>query len=467
MMRILLKCSKPKSSVRINSQNSDLYLAGYAEYGWYKLSPGFMRIDTNGNKLWSSTFDFPDSYHLMTHTLVKQSEDSYYSFCFNPFFDIITESNNVKQEPANDCWLLKLNGDGDTVFSKHYEEIGWVNDLILDNDYLITVGSTNYFEEDSLLPYFTKSTVLAIDTNGTFIWRKEFLSDQDSRINSIIKNEQGNYVITGTIALDFDHFGYLNNPDKMFLFEIDMSGNLLFEYFSDIEYSDGRKIIISDNGNYAICGDGLNPNNSSQDVILWKFDNNFNLLLSNFSGLPGADESFSFKQTPDGGFIFCGDYHPPGTSWSQTFFYLKTDYNGNEEWHRNNEMSSNHAHDVLVNDPLGYYVAGYGLNHAQLVKTDLEGNGLILPIGNETLFPYTNIFKVSPNPGNYEITIESLLPENEYSFSLFDLFGNKTIEIDGKSTKLKVNTSILQPGLYFYQITNESGYRQTGKWIKE
>ena len=452
----------------LQTSNSNLYLAGYAEFGWYQYSPGFMKIDTNGNKLWSYTYDFPESYQLITHTLVQFSESSFYSFCFNPLTDIITKFNGKQTEVTNDCRLLKLNSSGDTVFSKHYENIGWVNDLTIDNGKLIAVGSTNYYEELNITYYYTKTTILVLDTNGTFLWREEYLTDIDSRANSIIKNEQGNYLITGTTTESFDHFGYINFPDKMFLLEVDTLGGLLSEYFSDIEYSEGKKIIACEDGNHAIIGDGFNSSENGKDIVLWKFDTGNNLLQSTFSELPRTDEAYSIKQTPDGGFIICGYIIPLSSpNWASAFFYLKTDINGIEEWHRNNEMSYNYAYDLLVNNNSGYYFAGNGSNKAKLVKTDLAGNGLITSSDMDSSFSNTYFYKVYPNPGTNDITIISTVPGNGYTFSLIDIYGTKIIDTDCHSFNLKMNTSLLPAGLYFYQISCENGYRQSGKWIKE
>jgi len=452
----------------LQTENSKLYLAGYDEYGWCQYSPGFMKIDTNGNKLWSYTYNFPDSYQLITHTLAKLSENSYYSFCFNPLLPVPINNklNNKQEEITNDCVLLKLNNDGDTIFSKHFENIGWVNDLIVDNGKLLAVGSTNYYEEING-SYFTKTTIMALDTNGTFLWRKEFLTDINSRANSIIQNDHGNYLITGTTTKFFDFFGYIDNPDKMFLLETDTLGNLQSEYFSEIEYSEGKKIIICADGNHAIIGDGLNPTENSIDIILWKFDTTNNLFQTTFSGLPRTDEAYSIKQTHDGGFIICGYIIPLSSpNWSPAFFYSKTDNDGIEEWHINSEEGRNCAYDLLINNNSGYYFAGFG-SSARLVKTDLFGNGLITSIDDDLIFSKGNFFEVFPNPGKNNIIIKNTKTDDHFSFSLFDLFGNKIFITGVNSGSLKINTTSIPEGLYFYQISSDNDNNQSGKWIKE
>jgi len=449
--------------------NGDLYLAGITELGWYEYSPGFMCIDTNGYELWSRTFDFPGSYMKFTHTLLQLSENSFFSFCFNPLLDIPTKSNkNYKwRESNNDCRLLKLNGDGDTIFTKHFDNIGWVNDLIIDDGKLVAVGSTNYHEGGSNT-YYSKTTLMVLDTNGTMLLREEFLTDIDSRANSIVKNLNGNYLITGCTTEEFYYFGYFDSPDKMFVIEVDTLGNLLTEYFSDIEYSEGKKIIVCEDGNHAIVGDGLNPTESTIDITLWKFDIGNNLLQTAFSGLPRADKAYGIKQTPDGGFIICGSIVPmSSTNWNRTFFYMKTDYDGNEEWHTNNVAPNNCAYDVLINNNSGYYIVGKGAGQARLVKADLEGNGLITTSIEGPDISNANLFEVFPNPGKNNFTIKNPNPGNKFAFSLFNFSGNKIIDTEGHISSLNINTVALPPGLYFYQISIDNTVSRTGKWLKE
>ncbi|MFA5418574.1 MAG: T9SS type A sorting domain-containing protein [Bacteroidales bacterium] len=450
----------------LRTGNNEMYLAGYAEFGWCQYSPGFMRIDTNGNALWTHSYDFPDSYQQFTHTLVKLNENSYYSFCFNPLIPVpVDKKKNSKwEEITNDCWLLKLNDNGDTVFAKHYENIGWVNDLIIDNGNLIAVGSTNYYEEDSLMKYYTKATLLALDTNGTFLWKKEYLTDQNARVNSILKNPAGNYLITGTTTDYFDSFGYIMYPDKMFFFEVDTMGNLLSEYFSDIEYSEGKKIIICEDGNYAIIGDGYNPENNTIDIILWKFDTANTLLNSVFSALPKEDKAYSFDQTPDGGFIICGSIIPlSSTGGAYAFFYFKTNESGVEEWYTNNHQNFSFASDVLINDHSGYFIVGKGSN-AKIVKSDLNGNGLITSIREDLDFSNDKLFEIYPNPVQTKLLFIKHASSVYCEVSIFNLLG-RLITRQKTENGGSVNINGLEKGVYILSVTDETDHIVTKEKI--
>jgi hypothetical protein len=447
----------------IQSENQELLLAGYAEFGWFESSPGFMKVDTNGFEVWSRSYDFP----FITHTLVQTSAGNYFSFCFNPLFPIPIKSDirPLREELENEARLLKLNDMGDTLFSVYTQEIGWVSDMIVDDGKLVTVGSTNYYDELEY-DWRSKTTLLVLDTTGIILLRKEYLSDLDSRANSIVKANNGNYLITGATSDSYWEPGFIE-PDKMYLLEVDAGGNILWEYFSDIEYSEGKEVEVCDDGNYALIGDGLNTEEDN-DIILWKFDTQNNLTLTSFSKLPKTDKAFGFQQTIDGGFIICGyiisDVIP---NWVSTFLVLKTDANGNEEWHKQNLSYNNCAYDLILNNHVGFYIAGQGYTKARLVKTDTNGDGMIVTSIDEKMASEEPAFVLYPNPGNNFINIENPFSGSKFRFSMFNVFGSKVFETTISDDLTPVNTSNIPKGLYFYNIGNPLDIIQSGKWMKD
>lgn len=450
----------------IQSESQELLLAGYAQFGWFESSPGFMKVDTNGLEVWSRSHNFT-SYQFITHTLVQTSAGNYFSFCFNPLFPVPVKSGNstLSQELENEARLLKLNDMGDTLFSIYTQDIGWVSDMIVDDGKLVAVGSTNYYSEQEL-DWQSKTTLLVMDTTGIVLLRKEYLSDLDSRANSIVKTNSGNYLITGATIDSFWEPGNIE-PDKMYLLEVDAGGNMVWEYFSDIEYSEGKEVIICDDGNYALIGDGLNTE-GDHDVILWKFDAQKNLTHTSFSELPKTDKAFGFQQTIDGGFFICGyiisDAIP---NWVSTFLILKTDANGNEEWHKQNLSYHNCAYDLILNNHVGFYIAGQGDIKARLVKTDTNGEGLIITSIDEKMAREEPAFVIYPNPGNGFINIENPFSGSKFRFSLYNGFGSKVFETTISDDLTPVNTTNIPKGLYFYNIGNSLGILQSGKWMKE
>ena len=73
---------------------------------------------------------------------------------------------------------------------------------------------------------------------------------------------------------------------------------------------------------------------------------------------------------------------------------------------------------------------------------------------------------VYPNPGSDQVFVKNT--KGIALFRLFNLQGKMVLstKIIG-SLELEINTSELYPGIYFFQLTDESGTEETGKWIKQ
>jgi hypothetical protein len=336
-----------------------------------------MKIDTNGNKIWAKAYDFIDSYQIITKTLAEIPDDSiYFSFCFDPSWPVPIK-RNIREDLVNECRLLKFNSVGDTLSCYHYTNIGWVNDLIYDEGFLIVAGGTNY--EDEEWNFHSKPTIIVVDTSGNLTFRKEFFTDTNGRINSVIKKPDGDYYVAGSTELYYEP-GYYQ-PDRMFLMELDPDFNPVWTFVSDIQYSEGNKIIHGNDDSYSIIGDGYNLATNNHDILLWKLHADTLIDPPWVYDISNWDYAYSIKQTMDNGFIFCGSVIPQSSSFT-SFFYMKINAEGIEEWHWNDNPFYHEAYDVLSGNS-GYYVAGHG-SDAKLVKTNLTGYGLETSLPNIT-----------------------------------------------------------------------------------
>jgi hypothetical protein len=82
-------------------------------------------------------------------------------------------------------------------------------------------------------------------------------------------------------------------------------------------------------------------------------------------------------------------------------------------------------------------------------------------------FPNTNLFTVFPNPGSDFMAVRNPVPDKQFTITLFNLVGNEILVKVCSSHYSEINTTSMRNGLYFYQIKNEIGILQSGKWLKE
>jgi hypothetical protein len=444
--------------------NGDLLLAGYGEHDWYGFSTGFMRIDTNGSKLWDRSYSFSDSWQQMTKTLVqKPGSDVFYSFSFNPNIPIPIKMIGASQDELNDCWLLKFTSGGDTLSKTHCTDIGWVNDLILDGDKLVAAGATNY--ENQIEPgYLSKATILVMDTSGNVTLSKEFFEDDNAVVNSIIKKDDGDFYIVGSILNYFDLGQY--DPDRMFVMELDPSLNVVWTYESDYQWSEGSRIIHCMESNYVIIGDGFTPSGSDRDIIIWRLQNDNSIYIQDYYDISNSDYANDIRQTDDGGFIFCGSVTVQSSD--KAFFYMKIGQEGNEEWHWNDAGNYHEAMAVMINGNSGYYIAGHG-NGAKLVKTDLLGNGLIEAIDSPQPPVSVGLLKVYPNPARgYMIVSYCLNNENRDNYiDILDVTSNKVgeVKLQDKQNRVVIPVSRLKVGCYLLRLISGQRVIETHKLI--
>lgn len=442
--------------------DGDLLLAGYGNYAWAYFNPGFIRLDSNGVVKSSVQHHLNGSFQQITHTLVQVNDSVFYSFSFNPNIEVPIKNNISGIEPINHCWLLKLNADGDTLSTYYTDSIGYVNDMICHNGLLIAVGSTNYEVEP--WEFESKTTLLITDTLGNQMLRQEYLPDLNSRAHSILRLENGNYMICGSTAFNFHTFD-IYHPDQMFLLETDSAGNVLWTYFSDIPYSQANKITQCSEGSFAIIGDGYNAAVLNRDIILWRMNADKEIVEPQFFDFSVSDRARSIKQTPDGGFIVCGDIRASGPPSRSVFFYMKVDADGLLEWFTHNHGNYHHANDVILNHEHGYFIAGYGV-YAKLVKSDLLGNGLILSAENHKNPSSLPDFKVYPNPGSHYLIVSGIKDSSASYIKLFNNLGEPVISKELNDYCTAIDTEQLPAGLYFYRIFSGNNPPESGVWIK-
>lgn len=167
----------------------------------------------------------------------------------------------------NDVWILKLDANFATQWSKSYggskQDYADCVQQTADGGYILT-GYSESNNGDSTLNHGSYNSgdfwTIKIDANGIIEWQKSLGGSLSERSYSIIQTNDGGYVATG----------YSSSNDG------DVSG--LHGYGSTNE----------------------------SDVCIIKLDALGNIVWQKLLGGTGRENSFSIKQTTDGGLILCG-----------------------------------------------------------------------------------------------------------------------------------------------------------------
>jgi hypothetical protein len=156
----------------------------------------------------------------------------------NPISILATKDNNYfltadkydDKTKANSLWMIKLNTDGDTIWSKVYPNF-YPKQTILTSKNEIVVYGSNYAsgEGNNKMCEFLK--VLMLDNNCNLKWQREINKNWYERPGNMIETKDGHFLFSSSITPIKD------NGEFAYLFELDSNGNKIYE--NKFDYSLG------------------------------------------------------------------------------------------------------------------------------------------------------------------------------------------------------------------------------------
>lgn len=188
--------------------------------------------------------------------------------------------------------------------------------------------------------------------NPNLIWNSTFGGTLSDEAYSIVKCQEGGYLIAG--STENDEF----TPPALWLIRIDHSGNVLWDQsYSGINVGTRIKVIESQNG-FKIVGSTI-TNNNSHDVILIQISSLGNLLYTRTYGGIGDDCGYSITEVSQGGYVIAGCTNSFGAG-EYDFWLIKITQNGVELWNRTYGGPHNDVCYSIIENAFGDFVlAGY------------------------------------------------------------------------------------------------------------
>jgi hypothetical protein len=316
-----------------------------------------IKIDSNGDTLWTKTFGGPG---FDEGNSVRQTTDGGY---------IITGYTSFGSG-SDDVYLIKTDINGNSLWTKTFGitgtnvERGLSVHQTTDGGYIIA-GSTDSFGAGDLDAY-----IIRTDANGDLLWTKTFGGIfYDDIGSSVQQTTDGGYIISGT-----------GNGD-VYLIKTDTNGDTLWtKTFGGPDSDGGGTIQQTSDGGYIIAGYTYSFGAGDKDAYLIKTDSNGDLLWSKTFGGTNSDGSVSIKQTSDDGYIIAG-YTVSFSSGYDDVYLIKTDASGDTLWTKTfGGTSYDNAASVQQTTDGGYMLTGQtwsfgaGIGDVYLIKTDSLGN---------------------------------------------------------------------------------------------
>jgi hypothetical protein len=309
-----------------------------------------------------------------------------------------------------DIWLIKIDFYGNEEWNQTYggsqEEVGRFIQQTTDGGYIIT-GYTESFGNGDYDIWLIKT-----DSQGQEEWNQTFGGSGDDKGYSVKQTDDEGFIILGS--------QYDNGINSGMLIKTDNQGNQDWSKIINVSVVDGNVGSTSgisfqktnDNG-YIIVGNGLvktdsegneewinndlsgysigltnddgyifcgYSQNSQNNLLLVKFDENGNSLWNSELGFSNPTEGRFIQQTEDGGYIITGHTNHDSNG-SFDILLIKTHSMGDTEWYNLfGGYGEDRGRSVQQTEDGGYIITGYtssygnGYADVWLIKTDSEGN---------------------------------------------------------------------------------------------
>lgn len=278
---------------------------GYLAVGHIKVGGNtqlfMVRLDANGDSLWTKTYGGP--YSDYGYGVVQTADDGF----------ALTGTYSVSSTANTDLWLLRTNPLGDTLWTRRFDFHGNLDrgdQIVLVPDGGFAIGGRTWLGAQPQL------VVVRTDSSGNPLWSREFGGAADEFAESIDMTPDGGFVIGGGAgpypfdfyvarvsangdslwAARYDYDGLPGDSEDCYEIRVDANGDIMAFGYADIlvtgadtEYwmlkiHDGALVQPGYLYGHVYAQDGSTP---LEDVQVQIFDAENNLVGTDSSAVSG------------------------------------------------------------------------------------------------------------------------------------------------------------------------------------
>jgi Secretion system C-terminal sorting domain len=400
------------------------------------------RYDSNGDTINTITFTnpfYPQYDFIRARAMAPYPDDGYIFIC-----QIGTPPNGIYKN--SDIYVVRTSDDGSIVWSKILGNTLWEvpESVIIDSGKNIIFGAKRYSTNLVVENYTWQTWITQLDSVGNIQW--QYLSPIDSGLrdaaNDMMLSDDGSLVVASGAGTEIDHPSVNVVYFDKYVFKLNPDGEIEWELtFPDsalTSWSTTTKILkLTDGSGYLLAGMAYNALPPPKYFIVSGWLSKItpdgdSIWTRKFAFLnDGQDEHkiYDLKETPDGGFILCGE----ARDWSGT------DSIPQQAW-------------LLKLDEYGCLVPG--------CYTATEE-----PAGGEPAISLA----IYPNPASDYLNfyLRTSHPAREASFRIVNAEGRlmKTFQIDRPDATYIVPVWDWAAGVYILQYVEEGVVRVSEKFI--
>ncbi|VAX20249.1 hypothetical protein MNBD_IGNAVI01-761 [hydrothermal vent metagenome] len=403
-----------------------------------------IKTDAKGDTLWTRAYGSENCD--VGNSIIKTTDGGY----------IIAATASTYQCGVNAAYLLKLNSEGDSLWSNSYvpnvpNSEATASSVKQTNDGgYIFVGNTSLYGKNIF--------IVKTDESGNTLWTKNYWGQYPQ---SIEQTNDGSYILTGK------NYTQGTSTDVL-LMKISSSGDSLWARTYDIyqDNDEGHSVIQTSSGNFLIAGTSWIGYGNS-DICLIKTNSVGDTIWTKRIGGDKLEMGKAIKETSDGNFIIVGSTQSFGNSFEDVYL-IKIDTNGDTLWTKTfgfGESTIAVGSSVNQTSDGGYIIGGelamLGSNFAYLIKTNADG--IVTSLLYSSKIPETfSLYQNYPNPFNPSTTIKYSLPAGRQAFQnvtlrVYDILGKEVATLVNETQQpgnyeIKFNAGDLPSGIYLYKI---------------
>ncbi len=318
------------------------------------------KTSQDGALIWTKKYNFDNNYST-TGLIQTVSNDIF----------ICTSSDKNYSTSLYDILLIKTNDIGDTIWTKTYgtSDNEYFKSIIKtsDGNILISCETKNHTNNNLSDVY-----VLKVNTDGDVIWSSIYEDLNSEEIFSVLETQNGEYLLTGQAYP-------ANFETQIYLLKINSSGEKLWDKKMGEKCTATSTIELS-NGDLVMSGKVLYKGDAQQAIV--KTDNLGNPIWSKIYGDNKHSEyCTSIKEKPDGTFLICG-YSTSINNYEvrPDILLSNIDQNGNKIWSKIFGSSKDDiAQNMLLDANENIIITGHTTSDLYtpaifIVKVDKNGN---------------------------------------------------------------------------------------------
>lgn len=405
-----------------------------------------LRINSNGDSLWS--FSYGEEALESPLDMISTKDSG---------FVILSE---ISLSAGMKFKLTKFSNSGDSLWTKTFGGSGnsYARSVFetKDNGFLIW-AQTNIFNPDNMVDWLLKT-----DSHGDTLWTKTYSDTIGNSGRSAIETSKGEYIIAGNIECSLIDTLVSSYPSDLYVAKFDTVGNLLWEKsYGNLKTNDGANSIIeSSDSNFIICGYQWNNDKGNYDGWLLKLDNNGDTLWTNTYGDDGWNKFKSVYQTSDKGFILAGTHYPRVHNSYSNGWIVKTDSIGKLIWSETYGWINDDNFESIIQTKDGSYIACgdyefFDPNTIDAWIMKLTPDGTPITLSENTM---KNTYSLNHSHYNSNINISyNLFRTTDVNLSIYNSQGKKIKNLINSRQPAKLfnvlwNVGSISSGVYYYKL---------------